>query len=86
MAKTEQTETTETTFEENLEELEEVVATLEQGDLPLDKAINLFQRGMELTKLCGKRLGAAEEKIQKLVAEQEKFKLEPFGGSDVDDD
>jgi exodeoxyribonuclease VII small subunit len=74
------------TFEENLEELEQVVASLEQGDLPLDEAIKLFQRGMELTKACGERLTAAEEKIQKLVAEQDKFKLQPFGKSDDNDD
>ena len=73
------------TFEENLEELEDVVASLEQGDLPLDQAIKLFQRGMELTKLCGERLTAAEEKIQKLVAEHDKFKLEPLGDSNADD-
>jgi exodeoxyribonuclease VII small subunit len=72
-------------FEANLEELEEVVAGLEQGDLPLDEAIKLFQRGMELTKLCGKRLSTAEEEIQKLVAEQDKFKLQPLGGADADD-
>ncbi len=75
----------EATFEQNLEELEEVVANLEQGDLPLDEAIKLFQRGMELTKLCGARLATAEEKIQKLVAEHDKFTLQPFGNSDDDD-
>jgi exodeoxyribonuclease VII small subunit len=65
-------------FEKNLRLLEEVVARLEQGDLPLDEAIKLFQKGMGLSKLCSERLTVAEKEIKKLVAEGEKLKLESF--------
>ncbi len=70
-------------FEDNLRRLEEVVGKLEQGDLPLEEAIALFQEGMRLSKLCGERLTAVETEIKKLVAQNEQFKLESFGGTDA---
>ena len=65
-------------FEKNLKQLEEVVAKLEQGDLPLDEAMKLFQEGMRLSKLCSQRLSTVEQEIKKLVAEGDKLKLESF--------
>jgi exodeoxyribonuclease VII small subunit len=66
------------TFEKNLKQLEDVVARLEQGDLPLDEAMKLFQEGMRLSKLCSQRLSSVEQEIKKLVAEGDKLKLETF--------
>jgi exodeoxyribonuclease VII small subunit len=66
------------TFEKDLKQLEDVVAKLEQGDLPLDEAMKLFQDGMRLSKLCSQRLSAVEREIKKLVAEGDKLKLETF--------
>lgn len=66
------------TFEKDLKQLEEVVARLEQGDLPLDEAMKLFQDGMRLSKLCSQRLSTVEQEIKKLVAEGDKLKLETF--------
>ena len=66
------------TFEKNLKQLEDVVARLEQGDLPLDEAMKLFQEGMRLSKLCSQRLSTVEQEIKKLVAEGDKLKLETF--------
>jgi exodeoxyribonuclease VII small subunit len=66
------------TFERNLKQLEDVVARLEQGDLPLDEAMKLFQEGMRLSKLCSQRLSNVEQEIKKLVAEGDKLKLETF--------
>jgi exodeoxyribonuclease VII small subunit len=65
-------------FEKNLRQLEDVVARLEQGDLPLDEAMKLFQEGMRLSKLCSQRLSTVEQEIKKLVAEGDKLKLETF--------
>jgi exodeoxyribonuclease VII small subunit len=64
------------TFEKDLKQLEDVVAKLEQGDLPLDEAMKLFQDGMRLSKLCSERLTTVEQEIKKLVADGDKFKLE----------
>lgn len=57
----------ENTFEQSLKELESVVLELEKGDLTLDKAIENFEKGMELSKNCSKRLEEAEKKINVLL-------------------
>ena len=56
-------------FEESLEKLEEIVNELENGDVPLDDAIDEFSNAMKLVKLCNDKLTAAEESIAKIVKE-----------------
>jgi len=46
----------ELSFEEAMKELEEIVQKLEEGDVPLDKAIHYYQEGMKLPKLCNHKL------------------------------
>lgn len=57
----------EISFEEALQNLEKVVRALEVGEAPLDQAIDLFQQGISLVKLCSNKLDEAEKKIQVLV-------------------
>lgn len=59
----------EMTFEESLEKLEEIVNRLENGDVPLDDAIDEFNEAMKLVKTCNDKLNAAEESIAKIVRE-----------------
>lgn len=54
-------------FEESLEKLEEIVNKLENGDVPLDDAIDEFTKAMELVKICNTKLNNAEEAIAKIV-------------------
>ena len=54
-------------FEESLEKLEEIVNRLENGDVPLDDAIDEFNNAMQLVKVCENKLSAAEESIAKIV-------------------
>lgn len=54
-------------FEKAIAELEEIVKKLEKGELTLDESIDCFQRGVELTKYCSKRLDEAERRITMLV-------------------
>ena len=54
-------------FEESLEKLEEIVNKLENGDIPLDDAIDEFKNAMELVKICNNKLNSAEEAIAKIV-------------------
>ena len=56
-------------FEENLEALEEIVKKLETGDVPLDNAIEEFNKAMKYAKTCDEKLKQAEEAITKLVKE-----------------
>ncbi len=53
-------------FEEAFTRLEEVVRRLEGGQLTLDEATKLFEKGMMLAKVCNERLSSAELKISRL--------------------
>ncbi|MFC3039023.1 exodeoxyribonuclease VII small subunit [Virgibacillus xinjiangensis] len=66
----------EISFEEAMEKLEEIVGKLEQGDVPLEKAINYYQEGMTLSKLCSDKLKNVQDKMTKIMNEQ--GELEPF--------
>ncbi|WP_405277517.1 exodeoxyribonuclease VII small subunit [Methanobrevibacter sp.] len=57
----------ELTFEESIEQLEEIVNKLENGDVPLDDAIDEFTKAMNLVKVCNAKLNNAEEAIAKIV-------------------
>jgi len=57
----------ELSFEESLVSLEEIVKKLEVGDVPLDDAIDEFNKAMKLAKACDEKLKKAEEAITKLV-------------------
>jgi exodeoxyribonuclease VII small subunit len=56
----------EKTFEELRRELEEIVGTLERGEVGVDEAIELWQRGEALHRQCAALLGAAEGRIEEL--------------------
>jgi exodeoxyribonuclease VII small subunit len=57
----------EPTFEAAQQELEQIVERLERGDAGLDEAIELWERGEELYKLCTGQLDAAQGKIEELA-------------------
>lgn len=57
------------TFEESLAELEKIVARLEQGDVPLEEALDVFQQGMVLSKQCKETLENAEKTLTKLMTD-----------------
>jgi len=50
-------------FEKSLEALEALVEQLEGGDLPLEKALEAFERGVRLTRECQQALREAEQKV-----------------------
>lgn len=54
-------------FEEDLKQLEDIVSRMGKVSLPLDESIALFEKGMELSKKCTKRLSQAEKKVQKII-------------------
>lgn len=63
-------------FEEAMKELEETVKKLENVDTTLDEAMDLFEKGVSLTKTCRKLLGEAQLKVTKLVGGVEKEEVE----------
>ncbi|HST21829.1 MAG TPA: exodeoxyribonuclease VII small subunit [Blastocatellia bacterium] len=58
---------TETNFESSLKELERIVEQLEAGDLPLERSLELFEQGVQLSRDCQKRLDEAERKVEILL-------------------
>lgn len=56
-------------FEEALAELEQIVQELEQNNVELEKALDQYQRGIELSKYCRKQLENAEKMMTKVVTE-----------------
>ena len=50
-----------------MEQLEKIVSDLESGELTLDESIRAFEKGVELSRLCQKKLEAAEERVKKLI-------------------
>ena len=59
----------EPTFEEALKKLETAVENLEEGDLPLEQALRLFEEGLKASNQCRTRLDQARQRVQVLVAE-----------------
>ena len=58
-------------FEVSLEALEQIVRELEQGDLPLEKSLELFEQGIRLSRECQERLGQAERRIEVLLRDNQ---------------
>ncbi len=68
----------EITFEKAVEELNKITDMLESGEAPLEEAMELFKRGIELTKICQDKLDSAEQKITKLIDNGDKIEEVPF--------
>ena len=70
-------------FESAIAELEKIVKQLEDGDLPLEASLQLYERGVQLSRYCHGRLESAERRIEIL---NERGQLRPAGaGLDSDD-
>ena len=59
------------TFEKAMEDLEKIVTELESGELTLDKSVESFKRGMELSNYCNNLLDDAEKTISILVEQRD---------------
>jgi len=66
------------TFEASLDELEKVVKQLEGGDLSLERSIELFERGVNLSDVCRQQLEDAETRVEMLIRKEGKIAAEPF--------
>ena len=74
-------------FERSLSELEALVQKLEQGDVPLEDALETFERGVALTRQCQTALRGAQQKVEMLLARNGEETVQPFeDGEDEDED
>lgn len=58
-------------FEDALSELENIVRSLGEGQTPLEKSIESYERGIALKKHCAAKLREAQEKIEKITVEKD---------------
>ena len=58
-------------FEDALKRLEEIVEMLESDELPLDRALELFEEGIRMSRLCSSILERAEMRIEELIREED---------------
>jgi exodeoxyribonuclease VII small subunit len=65
-------------FEASLAELEQLVERMEQGNLPLEEALKLFERGVQLSRSCQSALKEAEQKVRILLEQNGVSTLKPF--------
>lgn len=66
-------------FNDAMEQLEEIVRLLEQGDVPLEEALTLYQKGMELSKLCHDKLKNAETQLVTMMKDGKEVPAEIEG-------
>ena len=57
-------------FEASLKDLEKIVRRLEEGDLPLEDSLKLFEDGVRLSRECQERLNQAERRIEILLQDE----------------
>jgi exodeoxyribonuclease VII small subunit len=65
-------------FETGLQQLEGIVKEMESGDLPLERALELFEKGMKLSETCRKQLEEAETRVETLIKRGGEVTTEPF--------
>ena len=71
-------------LEKALAELEEIVEQLESGDLPLEKSLKQFERGVKLSRECQTALKDAEQRVQVLM-DSELKELDPETLAELED-
>ncbi len=72
-------------FESAIAELETIVKTLEEGDLALEKSLELYERGVQLSRFCHARLEEAERRIE-ILNERGEVRPAPAGLGQPDDE
>lgn len=69
-------------FEDRLRRLQEIVAALENGELPLEDSVRLYKEGLALSRACREQLEKARNEVRLLTEEG----LEPFDDKKLDEE
>jgi len=87
MSEKSEKQVTKQSFEAYMERLEQIVKQLEQGDLPLERSLELFEEGMKISGICRRQLEEAENKVELLVKKSDgQVVAEPFPSNDPSND
>jgi exodeoxyribonuclease VII small subunit len=57
-------------FEDAINKLEKIVSRLEEGDIPLEESLKLFEEGIRLSRFCNQKLDEAEKKVEILLKDK----------------
>jgi exodeoxyribonuclease VII small subunit len=69
-------------FEDSLNKLEKIVSKLEEGEIPLEESLKLFEEGIRLSRLCSQKLDEVEKKVEILLRGKDgTFRPGPFDPS-----
>ena len=69
-------------FEDALNKLEKIVSKLEEGDIPLEESLKLYEEGIRLSRFCNQKLDEAEKRVEILMKGKEgTLKPQPFDPS-----
>ncbi len=74
------------TLDQSLAALEALVERMESGDLSLDESLQVFEKGVRLTRECQQALAEAEQRVRILLADSPNGTPQDFGNDDVTDD
>jgi exodeoxyribonuclease VII small subunit len=75
------------TFENALSQLESIVSQLEDGDLPLEESLKLFEEGIKLSRFCNQKLNEAQKKVEVLLRGNEgTLETHPFEPEETGDE
>ncbi|MFT4993396.1 MAG: exodeoxyribonuclease VII small subunit [Paraglaciecola sp.] len=78
---TSRTKTENLSFEQSMQALETIVKQMEQGELPLEEALQSFERGIQLARHSQQKLKQAEQKVEILMSQNAQETLLPFEGN-----
>ena len=70
-------------FEEVMDRLQAVVEQLEEGDLPLEESLAMFEEGVRLSRAGAKRLDEAERRVEELLAAGDELQTSPLEESEA---
>jgi len=71
MAETNHSDVTSLSFERAIEELETIVKRLEEGKVPLEESVTIYERGEALKRRCEELLRQAEARVEKITLDAE---------------
>jgi exodeoxyribonuclease VII small subunit len=70
-------------FEDVMERLQTVVEQLEEGDLPLEQSLAMFEEGVRLSRAGAKRLDEAERRVEELLVAGDELQTSPLDQSEA---
>lgn len=73
------------TFEEDLKRLQKIVEELAGGKITLGESLKKYEEGIKISQACSQTLAQAQRKVELLMKKDDKFSLEKFDDSAMEE-